>query len=58
MQTVGKKLIEEDPHITIPERCDVSIGTAERIVRNYLNLRKIAARWIPHLLTDQRKKQS
>ena len=33
------------------ERCDVSIGTAERIVRDDLNLKKkkkkVVARWIP-----------
>ena len=39
-------LIEEDPHINIHEKSDVSMGAAEWIVRNDLNLRKIAARWI------------
>ena len=55
-----KKPIEEDPRITIRkicERCDVSVGTATRIVRDDLNLREIAARWIALLLTDQQKKQ-
>ena len=35
-----KKLIEENPHTAIREICDVSIGTAQRIVRDDLNLRK------------------
>ena len=49
-------LIEENPHTTIREifeRCDVSTGTAARTVCDDLHLRKITARWTPHLLTDQ-----
>lgn len=55
-----KKLVQEDPHVTIHEICkrfDISIGTAERSAHNDVNLRKIAQRWIPHLLTRQQKKQ-
>ena len=33
------------------------MGMAERIVHNDLNLRKIGARWIPNLKTDQQKKK-
>ena len=38
-----KKLHDENPHKTIREMCegcDVSIGTAERIVHENINLRK------------------
>ena len=55
-----KKCTEEDPYVTIceaGERCDVSIDTAESIVHSNLSLRKIAARWVPHLLMEQSKKQ-
>ena len=41
---VIKKLIEENPHISICERCDVSIGTAERVVHGDLNLKKKKSR--------------
>ena len=59
-----KKLIEENLRIIICEiceGCDVSVGTAARIVRDDINLKKkkkkVVAKWIPHLLTDQQKKQ-
>ena len=43
------------------ELCDVSIGTAERTVRDDLNLKKkekkVVTRWIPHLPNDQEQKQ-
>ena len=55
-----KKCTEEDPYVTIceaGERCDVSIDTAESIVLSNLSLRKIVARWVPHLLMEQSKKQ-
>ena len=51
---------EENPQRTareIRDRCDVSIGTAERTVRDDFNLKKMVARWISYLLTDQQKKQ-
>ena len=54
-----KKLIGEGSPITIrerSERCDDSVDTADRVVRDDLNLTKVAARSIPQLLTDQRKK--
>ena len=49
-----KKCIEENPHMIICEVCErcVLIGTAERIVGNDLNLKKIVANLISHLLTD------
>ena len=55
-----KKPIEENPHITIREICDrgdVSIGTAERIVRGNLSLKKkIVTTWISHHLADEQQK--
>ena len=50
-----KKLTEENSYITIREIYDFSIGTAERIVPDVLNLKKIVERWIPYLQTDQQK---
>ena len=40
-----KKMVEEDPHITIQEiseRTDLALGTVERILRDDLGLRKVA----------------
>ena len=54
-----KSLIEEDPHMTIrelSEACDLSIGTIHSILHEDLQMRNLAARWVPHLLTDEQKK--
>ncbi len=48
-------LIDEDPHLTIDEievETDMSRGTIERIISDHLKLKKITARWVPNLLTD------
>ena len=52
------KINEEDPQIInrlMCEKCDISFSTDEKTVRDDLNPTKIAAKWIPHLLTDQLK---
>ena len=55
-----KSLIDEDPHSTIrelSEACDLSIGTIHSILHEDLQMRNLAARWVPHLLTDEQKKR-
>ena len=55
-----KRLIEEDPHSTVrelSEACELSIGTINSILHKDLHMRKLAARWVPHLLSDDQKKQ-
>lgn len=55
-----KKVVEDDPHISIREISEtyaLSYGTVERILRDDLKLKKVAARWIPHLLTEAEKKR-
>ena len=48
-------LIDGDPHLTIDE-IQVETGmtrrTIQRIISDYLQLRKITARWVPNILTD------
>ena len=53
-----KTLIEEDTHYTlqeIEELSSIHLSSVLKILRERLWLRKICARWVPHLLTDERK---
>ena len=53
-----KTLIEEDEHYTvqeIEELSDIHSSSFLKILRERLGLRKICARWVPHLLTDEQK---
>ena len=55
-----KRLIEEDPHSTVRElamHVSLSIGTINNILHKDLHMRKLAARWVPHLLSDDQKQQ-
>ena len=35
----------------------ISLSRSHYILKNILNVRKISARWVPHLLSDGQKKQ-
>jgi histone-lysine N-methyltransferase SETMAR len=53
-----QKIISGDPHVSvedISEEVGISIGSVEGIVQHYLNLRKICARWIPKVLSEEQK---
>ena len=53
-----KTLIEEDGHYTLQEIEELSgiySWNVLKILREQLGLRKICARWVPHLLTDEQK---
>lgn len=53
-------LVQEDPHVTIAvlsQEVGVSEGSVHSILHNHLRLRKICARWVPHLLTDDQKRE-
>ena len=53
-------IIAEDPTITLrflSLELEVSYGSACSIVHQELGLSKICARWIPHLLTEEQKKE-
>ena len=51
-------LIDGDSHLTIDEiqvETGMSRGTIERIISDYLQMRKITARWVPNILTDAQR---
>ena len=53
-----KKLIEEDARYTLQEIEELSgihSSSVLKILHERLGLRKICARWVPHLLTDEQK---
>ena len=53
-----KRLIEEDACYTVQEIEELSgihSSSVLKILREGLGLRKICARWVPHLLTDEQK---
>ena len=53
-----RKYIDEDPNASIREVSSdmgVSVGTIHKVLHEDLGLRKISARWVPHVLTDEQK---
>ena len=56
----AQAIIDEDPTVTLrflSLELGVSYGSAHDIVHEQLGLRKKCARWIPHLLTEDQKKE-
>ena len=54
-----KKQVDNDPNVSVREissDLDVSIGTVHKVLHEELGLRKISARWVPHVLTPEQKK--
>ena len=54
-------LIDGDPYLTIDEiqvETAMSRGTIERIISDYLQSRKITARWVTNILTDAQRIES
>lgn len=54
-----RELLQEDSRYTVRElakRTGVSLSTVHFILKKHLKVRKITARWIPHLLTDEQKR--
>ncbi len=57
-----RELLDEDRRYTLDEiryrmPLDVSRTTISRIIRDELGFRKLSARWVPRLLTDDHKRQ-
>ena len=55
-----KKIIEEDARFTlcdIVRKAGISLSTVHLILKKHLKVRKISARLVPHLLTDEQKRQ-
>ena len=55
-----RQVINNDPHSTYDEiiaETSLSRGTIEQIIHNYLKMRKVTSRWIPHQLNDEQKQE-
>ena len=53
-----KEIIEGDARFTVRDIArKVGISTVHLILKKHLKVRKISARWVPHLLTDEQKRQ-
>ena len=55
-----KEIIEGDARFTvrnIAQKVGISLSTVNLILKKHLKVRKIFARWVPHMLTDEQKRQ-
>ena len=55
-----KEIIEVDARFTVRDiarKVGTSLSTVQLILKKHLKVRKISARWVPHLLTDEQKRQ-
>ena len=55
-----KEILEGDARFTVRDiarKEGISLSTVHLILRKHLKVRKISARWVPHLLTDEQKRQ-
>ena len=55
-----KEIIEGDARFTVRDiarKVVISLSTVHLILKKHLKVRKIFARWVPHLLTDEQKRQ-
>ena len=53
-----RKILEDDPHSMyhqVEAILDISSTAINSITHDYLNLRIVCARWVPHTLTDDQK---
>ncbi len=53
-------LIATDPHLTTRELTgilDIWLGSVHTLLHDHLNILRVRARWIPHLLTSEQKQQ-
>lgn len=59
IRIVGR-LLEDDRRITVAEiasEVGISYGSAQAIITDNLEYRKVSARWVPRLLTEDQKRQ-
>ena len=55
-----QEIIEGDARFTVRDiarKVGISLSTVSLILKKHLKVRKISARWVPHLLTDEQKRQ-
>ena len=54
-----KEIIEGDTRFTVRDiarKVGISLSTVHLILKKHLKVRKIFARWVPHLLTDEQNR--
>ena len=55
-----KIVVEQDAQLSVKDIAgctDISEGSVQTILKKRLDLRKVCARWVPHLLTEEQKTQ-
>ena len=55
-----KEIIEAEARFTVRDiarKVGISISTVHLILKKHLKVRKKSVRWVPHLLTDEQKRQ-
>ena len=55
-----KIVVEQDARLSVKDiaSCtDISEGSVQTILKKRLDLRKVCAKWVPHLLTEEQKTQ-
>ena len=55
-----KILVEQDARLSVKDIASctgISEGSVQTILKKRLDLRKVCARWVPHLLTEEQKTQ-
>ena len=55
-----KEIIEGDARFTVRDiarKVGISLSMVHLILKKHLKVRRISARWVPHLLTDEQKRQ-
>ena len=53
-----KIVIEQDARLSVKDLASctgISEGSVQTILKKRLDLRKVCARWVPHLLTEEQK---
>ena len=55
-----KIMVEQDARLSVKDIASctgISEGSVQTILKKHLDLRKVCARWVPHLLTEEQKTQ-
>ena len=55
-----KIVVEQDAQLSVKDRTSctgISEGSVQTILKKHSDLRKVCARWVPHLLTEEQKTQ-
>ena len=58
--TAVKTVVEQDARLSVKDIASctgISEGSVQTILKKCLDLRKVCARWVPHLLTEEQKTQ-